>query len=104
MTKKIRVCCGKTCYPRGSPSIMERLEAYFGVLFGHSTDQVDLDFRSCTGYCERGPNVVVDEKFIIHGSSHNNIVEKIERNEVEEMKLVRLEDIFENDFLGDLKS
>ncbi len=102
MNTKIRVCNGNKCTPRGAMSIMERLEAYFSLKAGTKNDRADLDFCSCTGYCERGPNVIIDDNRIIHEASAGTIAEKIENNEVIEMTLPDMDTIIKNDFLGDL--
>src|SRR3989338_11096915 len=98
--KSIRVCCGNKCSARNSESIMKRLESYFGLTFGSRNDQVDLDFTSCTDYCEQGPNVVIDEEYIIHEAIPKTIAEKIEKNEVAKLGHPTLENIAKDDFLG----
>ena len=81
---------------------MKRLGEYFGVASGNKNEQVDLDFCPCTGYCEQGPNVVIDEEFIIHEASPGTITAKIENNEVVKIINPDFNDIASNDFLGDL--
>jgi NADH:ubiquinone oxidoreductase subunit E len=76
--KNIRVCCGRNCSRENPERLMEILEEHFKTPRGTATPEVDLDFRSCTGYCELGPNIVVDEK-IYHHSKTKDIAERIEK-------------------------
>jgi NADH:ubiquinone oxidoreductase subunit E len=100
--KQIRVCCGNKCSARNSESIMNRLEQHFGLAFGLKNEQVDLDFTQCVDYCEQGPNVVINDEYIIHEANTKTIAEKIEKNEVEKLVHPTLDTIAKDDFLGDI--
>ncbi len=102
MPKQIRVCCGRRCIEGGAAGIMQRLEQNFGLSSPGQNEQVDLDFCSCTGYCEQGPNVVINEEFIITSATPGTITEKITREEQIKMVTPDFESIQHNDFLGDL--
>lgn len=81
---------------------MHRLEEYFGLTFGSKNERADLDFTSCVDYCEQGPNVVIDDEYIIHEANTKTIAEKIERNEVQKLVHPTLDAIAKDDFLGDV--
>lgn len=88
MPKKIRVCSGPNCRRRGSENIMKTLREHTGEIIGSETEPIDLDFCGCTSYCEFGPNVVVDDHKILHQSQAKTIIERLNRNEGEELKPV----------------
>lgn len=79
--KKIRVCTGPHCSYRGSNRIMEVLEKFFGLTSGNKNDSVDLGYCACTGFCEQGPNVVINDEHIIHEAKQNTITEKVTTNQ-----------------------
>ena len=87
--KKIRVCCGKKCTENGSPRILEVLAEFFKS----KNEAVDLDKRGCTGYCELGPNVVVDDNFIYHNSRIRDIAERIEKGDGKKFEKLKPEDL-----------
>jgi NADH:ubiquinone oxidoreductase subunit E len=89
MSKQIRVCCRRTCEPRGAKRVMYALEDFFGLKAGEKNDKIDLDYRSCTGYCEQGPNVVENSDKIYHGSSSSNIVERINNDEGKKLETIK---------------
>ena len=65
--RTIRVCNSSHCSYRGSGKIMAALEKIFGISAGNKNESVDLAFCPCTGFCEQGPNVVVnDEQFYLN--------------------------------------
>ncbi len=80
---------------------MDRLTEFFGVTSGSNNDQVDLDFCSCTGYCEQGSNVIIDETHIIHEAKRDTVAEKIQNNETVKMFVPDLDEIAKDDFLGE---
>ena len=79
---------------------MDRLTAFFGLPSGSRNDQIDLDFCSCTGYCEQGPNVMIDETHIIYEAKRDTVAEKIQNNETVKMWVPDLDEIAKDDFLG----
>ncbi len=98
--KKIKVCQGPNCTANGSLRIMEQLEKDFGLMPGGSNNEWDLDFCGCSGYCELGPNVWVDEK-IIHHADTKTITEKIKNGDgIDKSQPVKVE--IQDGFLGDI--
>ncbi len=81
MNKKIRVCNGRTCSCHNSEIIMEAIEEATGLRAGQKNDDYDLDYGSCTSYCELARNVTVDDKKIIHRADPATIMTKIKNNE-----------------------
>lgn len=92
MTKKICVCTGKTCAERGAPHIMKELQKQCPT----------TTTCSCVGYCEQGPNVIIDDEYIIHDARIHTVAQKIEQNDYKKMEKITFEDVAHNDFLGDL--
>jgi len=73
----IRVCNGKTCGCRQAKQIMAAVEQVTGLAAGGQNDDYDVDYRSCTGYCERANNVVVDDTLIYQHAQPATIMSKI---------------------------
>lgn len=98
MPKKIEVCCGSTCLPRGSEKIFDYLQDEY-----KDTD-VAVHMCSCLGRCKKGPNILVDETRVYHYSKLRTIKDRIENNEGIDYTRYDDEDKLDlgNDFLGDL--
>lgn len=87
--KEIKVCCGRKCLENGAERLYETLKA---------TESADVHLCSCLGYCEKGPNVIVDDK-IYHEARSKDIVERIEKGDGVAMELLDLDDLLEGDDL-----
>lgn len=99
--KKIRVCNGKACISFGAKDVMAEITKNTGVHPGKSNDQYDVDYSfTCTGYCAKAPNVVIDDVFYVFDTRPNQIMEDIEKGG--EDMTGREIDLSEVDFLGDL--
>lgn len=96
MSKKISVCNGKTCLNRGAAHIMTELQKHQNEL------NASIEFCACPGYCEQGPNVLIDDEFIIHDARVPTIVQKIQANDYKKIDQLTFDDIAKNDILGDL--
>jgi NADH:ubiquinone oxidoreductase subunit E len=96
MIKKITVCNEKTCASRGAEHILSTLQKIY------SPKNIRVQPCKCTGHCEQGPNVVIDDEFIIHDARVSTIAEKIDGQQYKKMDKLTFEDIAKNDFLGDL--
>lgn len=92
MIKKIEVCNGKTCCNRGAEHIMNELKK--------QNKGTELRYCACPGFCEQGPNVVIDDEYIIHEANVPTIVEKIEKGDYKKIDKPTFEEILQNDFLG----
>ena len=77
--KKIRVCNGPHCSFRQSSRVMDALREFFAKKNTHAV--IDLEYCSCTGFCEQGPNVVVDDALLYEYAGPDAIGEQIERGE-----------------------
>lgn len=96
MPKKLGVCCKKTCAQRGAEHILNELKKQY------TNSDTTVEACDCTGFCEEGPNVVIDNDFIIHEATVPTIVEKIKKGEYKKINQPTFEEISKNDFLGDL--
>ena len=86
--KIVRVCRGQTCgYGRGSEPIFNTIEQF------SKQDNIDLDYCSCLGHCGKGPNVQVDDNYII-GAKKNTIREEIKKGGVPPQDLIGDIDIY----------
>jgi NADH:ubiquinone oxidoreductase subunit E len=96
MIKKIGVCSGKTCSNRGAEHIMNELKKHQAEL------NAPVEFCACTGYCEQGPIVVIDEKNMIQEARVPTIVQAVQQGEYKKIDKITFEDIAQSDILGDL--
>ncbi len=56
---EIVICMGSACFSRGSKKIVDAVNAYFG---NNLPDNVFLRGSLCTGNCENGPVMLIDEQ------------------------------------------
>jgi NADH:ubiquinone oxidoreductase subunit E len=96
MPKKISVCYGKNCCSRGSEHILNELKK------NYHEQGAQLQSSECTGYCEEGPIVIIDDEYIIKDSAVSTIVENIKQENYQKINRTSFEDITKNDILGDL--
>ncbi len=105
--KNIRVCCGMTCAMRGARNMMKKIEDETGVKAGEKVGDTDLGYCQCVGYCHAGPNVAVNESLIV-GAKESTIMHDIDEAMKGNVKTkihvtdADLNEILNNDFLGDL--
>ena len=61
----LHVCMGTACHVRGSPQILDRLEAKLGIKAGNTTRDhlFTLETVNCLGACALGPIVVTDDEY-----------------------------------------
>ena len=97
MPKKIEVCCGSKCSTKNSEEIFEHLQHDFA-----DTD-TQIRFCGCLGRCAKGPNILVDDKKILHYTKVRNVTQRILDNEGLEHYHYDEDSLdFQEDFLGDL--
>jgi NADH-quinone oxidoreductase subunit E len=62
------VCMGTACHVRGSPLILDRIEAQLGIRAGDTTrDRMfSVDTVNCLGACALGPIIVSDGEYSGH--------------------------------------
>lgn len=100
--KKIRVCDSRSCTVFGAHSVMDAITEETGLKPGEKNENYDVDWCGCLGWCSNSPNVEVDEKRIIMEADPKTIVQRIDKNEGEDIT-GEIIDIFKMDnFLGDL--
>ena len=61
--KTIFVCQGTGCVSGGSNAVYEALKA---EVARNKLDDVEVDFTGCHGFCEQGPNVVIEPEGIFY--------------------------------------
>ena len=61
----LHVCMGTACHVRGSPQVLDRLEAKLGIKAGETTRDhvITLETVNCLGACALGPIVVTDGEY-----------------------------------------
>ena len=61
----LHVCMGTACHVRGSPQVLDRLEAKLGIKAGETTRDhlFTLETVNCLGACALGPIIVTDEEY-----------------------------------------
>jgi NADH-quinone oxidoreductase subunit E len=61
----LHICMGTACHVRGSPQVLERLEAKLGIPAGETTRDFlfTLETVNCLGACALGPIVVTDGEY-----------------------------------------
>ena len=93
MPKKIRVCCGNNCAPKGSERIMQVIAEHFKLKPGEKNETIDLDFCGCTDFCDFGPNVVEDDEYIYHHARTRDIAERIEKDDKKKIEHATLDNL-----------
>ena len=89
--KKIRVCNGPHCSYRGSSRIMEALQTFFKLKPGELNDTVDLNYCPCTGFCEQGPNVVVDDEKMYYGIKPGEVIDRLQNESAVDLVIIEKE-------------
>jgi len=83
----LHVCMGTACHVRGSPQVLDRLEAKLGIKAGSTTrDRLfTLEIVNCLGACALGPIVVTDGEYSGQMTSQkaDQLLKSVLRGEVE---------------------
>jgi NADH-quinone oxidoreductase subunit E len=83
----LHVCMGTACHVRGSPQVLDRLEAKLGIKAGSTTrDRLfTLETVNCLGACALGPIVVTDGEYSGQMTSQkaDQLLKSVLRGEVE---------------------
>jgi len=83
----LHVCMGTACHVRGSPQVLDRLEAKLGIKAGNTTrDRLfTLETVNCLGACALGPIVVTDDEYSGQMTSQkaDQLLKSVLRAEVE---------------------
>ncbi len=83
----LSVCMGTACHVRGSPHVLDRLEAKLGVKAGETTrDRLfTLETVNCLGACALGPIVVTDGEYSgqMDSQKADKLIKSILRSEAE---------------------
>ncbi|MBM3182742.1 MAG: hydrogenase [Chloroflexi bacterium] len=61
--RTVFVCQGTGCVSGGGDAVYEALKAEVGL---HKVAGVEVDFTGCHGFCEQGPNVVIEPEGIFY--------------------------------------
>jgi NADH-quinone oxidoreductase subunit F len=61
--RTIFVCQGTGCISSGSEAVYEAFKEGIGR---HGISHVDVDFTGCHGFCEQGPNVVIEPESVFY--------------------------------------
>ena len=57
---KVTVCIGSSCHVKGSKSVIDQLQNL--ITEKHVADKVELAGTFCTGNCEKGVCVTIDDQ------------------------------------------
>ncbi len=68
--KKIDVCVGATCGPRGARTIKAFLERIYGG------EDVEISERECCGRCADSNSIVIDESTVVSRLSVDSLAEQ----------------------------
>lgn len=102
--KIIRVCVGGSCRNEHAEKIMNIIEGHYNLKAGEKTSEVDLDFIGCLGDCDFAVSVEING-VIINKIDADNVITKIEeeyQNQISSSKKNTADQIFEENYLGDL--
>ncbi len=81
----IEVCNGAMCTKRNSKELLDKLKKEFK----------DVRSCGCTGNCGKGPNIVIDEKRVLHYSKPRDIVDRVKNDEGEKFNRPSEEEVFD---------
>jgi len=98
--KKIKICQGTNCSKHNISRLSSVIKDALCLDDKNKQAEYEVDFCGCTGFCEQGPNVWVDNK-IIHQAKTDTIVQKIVNDEGLEKTPPKITDI-KDDFLNDI--
>lgn len=105
MAKKqivVKVCNGPRCSSRGSNQIMAKVKKAVQSEAG----EYDIDFTSCLGCCDFGPNMLVNDNFVL-GVTKYTAMDKIKKATLitaptSADKQANLNKTLKEDILGDI--
>ncbi len=72
--KTIRVCAGPHCNYRKSKGIMDALQNFVNE---QKMTDADLGYCACVGFCEEGPNVVVNDELLYRHADAQTIGDEV---------------------------
>lgn len=101
-TGMIRICTGKACAERGSARITETLVANVREVRKTTGEEIDIGPCACVGYCEKAPNVLVDDRILIANADPSTVWEKVQKRDGQDIRTMSLDELTKDDFLGDL--
>ncbi len=81
MSKKptvVRVCQDCSCTENGAEATLKKIEDEIGLTLGEKNKNFDLDSSACLGGCDFGPNMLVNNNFVM-GANPDNVMDKIEK-------------------------
>jgi NADH:ubiquinone oxidoreductase subunit E len=68
---EITICLGSSCFSRGSKDVLKAVKSY---LKEHSLeDDVFFHGQLCSGQCEKGPNITINDKQF-HEVNEENVI------------------------------
>ena len=101
--KTIRVCNSRACSSFGADDIMQSIKKGIGLEVGDKTEEYDLDYCGCLGWCSNAPNVEVDNTKIIMDCETDSVVQRIDNGEGTDMSAAEITAVpIKDDFLGDI--
>ena len=77
MIKQIKVCTGISCSSKGANAILHKIETETGLQKGGSDDKMSLDICTCTGHCQKSPNIRVNN-LVAHNVTTENVMKEID--------------------------
>ena len=81
--KEIYVCQGRWCRELGAERILEKLKKGLSVLFPDK--ETSVSGCRCTGYCEQGVSVLVNDK-VVHEVTEENVFDTLKDKEAYRQK------------------
>ncbi len=98
----VKICCGHRCSSRGANQIMEKIEKEIKS----EADDYNLEFTSCLGCCDFGPNMLVNDNFVL-GVTKYTVMDEIKKASqiiapTSADKKSNLDKTLKEDILGDL--
>lgn len=98
----VKVCNGPRCSSRGASQIMEKIKKETRA----EADNYELEFTSCLGCCDFGPNMLVNDNFVL-GVTKYTAMDEIKKAALVTAptatdKQANLNKALKEDILGDL--
>ena len=69
---EITICLGSSCFSRGSKDVLRTIKRYLQEK--DLEDEVFFHGQLCSGQCEKGPNMRIDDKDY-HEVNEDNVIE-----------------------------
>jgi len=97
---KVKVCCGPRCLSRGANHLMEKIKK------AADADSYDIEPTACLGCCDFGPNMLVNENFVLGVTKYTALDEIKKAAQITPPtasdKKSNLDKTLKEDILGDL--